>query len=256
LPPIRHAWLLIVDGISDPSRAGVLAEALGVDLATARQVALAPNPRIVLRADERAGLDERAARVQGNARVRALVVGRQELLALLAPSVAVAALRPRVFSATSQPAWLGPPGGAVSAEHMLDATGISLAVPGDVVVRRYRVGVETRRGSTKAVKVAGERRVAVLDLHGPDTFVRLALGVTDLQGVPGHDPHSALRSMRALPDGIRAWWPEILVLAPRTCRLPDAPTLDRVAAEPDGLEIGGWASWEEHTRLCRLLHFA
>ncbi len=250
LPRYRLPWLLIVDGPGDAGKARPLAAALDIDLPTARQAALAPFPRVVLRGDERLPLDRKAGRVQAMVGVRAKVRSREELAEMDLPALALAAGGPHRVETVRGAAWLGGDVGALRPGVDTDCSDALLAVPGDVVVRHYRVGAD-RRGS--AVRPGAERRVAVLDLHGPDTFVRIVQGVTELRGWPGHDAHSTLRSMRQLTQKLWAWWPAAKVLAPRTCRPGDPPTLEQVSAEPDGLEVGGWPEWEEHTRLCRVL---
>jgi hypothetical protein len=254
LPPYRHPWLLVVEGAGDPQKARVLAASMDVDLPTAQQTALSPYPRVALRSDERLTLDRKAGRIQAMAGLRAAVVSRDALVAMGAPLTALGATGVSRFSVVDGAAWRG------SEDHqtlgpglIADTTGVALAVPGDVIVRKYRVGVELGRGRGRVVKVAGERRVAVIDLHGRDCFVRVVQAVTDLRGLPGHDTQSTLRSMRGLADKLWQWWPQAKALPARTARPGDMPSLEEVAAQPDGLERAGWAAWEEHSRMARLL---
>jgi len=254
LPPYRHPWMLVVEGAGDASRARTLAEAMGVDLTTATQVALSPSPRVALRGAERLALDRKAGRIQAIAGLRAAVVTHDDLRALPDVQTVLRAGGVRRVSVTDDPAWRGdepPPPPEV--EQLCDTSGVVVAVPGDVVVRRYRLGLDGGRGRGQAVRVAGESRVSVLDLHGPACFVRIVQGVTDLKGMPGHDGQSTLRSMRGLVERLWQWWPRAQALAPRTARPGDTPSLEEVSAQPDGLALSGWAEWEEHSRLARIL---
>lgn len=254
LPPYRHAWLLVVDGAGDPQKARPLATAMDVDLPTAQQTALSPYPRVALRADARLTLDRKAGRVQAMAGLRSAVVSRETLLAIGAPLTALGASGVSRFSVVEGSAWRGGADPQTLGPSLIaDTTGVVLAVPGDVIVRKYRVGVDLGRGRSRVVKAAGERRVAVIDLHGRDCFIRVVQAVTDLRGLPGHDAQSTLRSMRGLVDKLWQWWPQAKVLPARTARPGDIPSLEEVAGQPEGLERAGWAAWEEHSRLARLL---
>lgn len=254
LPPYRHPWMLVVEGAGDASRARTLAEAMGVDLTTATQVALSPSPRVALRGAERLVLDRKAGRIQAIAGLRAAVVTHDDLRALPDVQTVLRAGGVRRVSVTDDPAWRkGEPPPPPEVEKLCDTSGVVIAVPGDVVVRRYRLGLDGGRGKGQAVRVAGESRVAVLDLHGPACFVRIVQGVTDLKGMPGHDGQSTLRSMRGLVDRLWQWWPRAQALPPRTARPGDTPSLDEVSEQPDGLALTGWAEWEEHSRLARIL---
>lgn len=253
LPRYRHPWLLVVEGAGDGSKARVLADAMDVDLPTAQQAALAPYPRVALRSDARLPLDRKAGRIEAMAGLRAVVTSQDALREIGAPVTALGAMGVSRFEVVDGPAWRMDEDGQEPGEgRTLDTRGVALVVPGDVVIRKYRVGNDLGRGRGKVVKVAGERRVAVIDFHGPDCFVRVVQGVTDLRGLPGYDGHSSLRSMRGLAEKVWQWWPKARVLPPRTARPGDMPSLEQVQAA-DGLEHAGWAEWEEHSRMVRLL---
>ena len=255
LPRYQHRWMLILAGPGNADLGPSLAQALGVDGVTARLAAVARAPRVALRSDEPETLRAAAARVQ-RLGISAVVVCRDELGEIASPDVVLGVERPGRLSVSASTPWDGerplvPPADLRS----LPWAGLSLAVPGDVVVRRYRVGRSLARGRRKerVLRLGSERRVRVLDLHGPGRFVRVVAGLTDTSALPGHDAGSALRAFNGLVEGIPKILGKCAVEGERTCSPGTAPPI------PDGydgsspIEISGWSTWEEHSRLARLL---
>ena len=127
---------------------------------------------------------------------------------------------------------------------------VVLAVPGEVQIKRFRTGRGKQAGALTPV---GSKRLAVLDLHGVDCFLRIVEGITELDGLPGFIPQGAQRTFRVLPESLCDWWPELSSVGGRTFQ----PV--RTARIPEGAQPGemvtatGWPAWEEHTRTCRIL---
>jgi hypothetical protein len=246
--------VLVLDGRGDAFLAGGIALALGVDNATARQLALARFPRVALRGEDPVALESRAGKVRETLGVAARVVARAAL-AEVAPPRAVLAWAPGgALELTADAAWLGDPGQEFPARWGAHLHGVELAVAGEIVLRRFRAGPDGGRGRGREVKVAAERRIGVLDLHGPRVFLRVTEGISRLDALPGGEPGSARRSFKALEDGLPAQVPGVRLTPARVCAPGDPPALGVVEASPDGVELSGWPEWEEHTRLVRALH--
>jgi len=255
LPSYNRHWMLILAGPGDAELSQPLARALGVDGITARLAAVARAPRVALRSDAPETLRAAALRVQ-RLGVSAVVVSRSELADIASPDVVLGVSEPGRLSVSATVSWKGEhPSESPPDLRTLPWAGLSLAVPGEVVVRRYRPGRSLARGrrQERVLRLSTEQRVQVLDLHGPGRFLRVVAGLTATEGLPGHDPSSVLRAYNGLVSGL----PELLVKCriegDRTCAPGPAPEL------PDGhdgstpIVASGWALWEEHSRLARLL---
>lgn len=248
LPPIRQPWILIVEGAGDGGRAAAMALALEVDNATARMLAVARCPRVAMRGDDRAHLTRLSRRVVEIVGVGAAVASRDDLLCIGPPRTWLRADGPGQLWVTDEAVWFG---GAEGVDGQAAEAGpIYLAVPGEIVHRRIRRGPERRGGRSTDLN---ERRVAVLDLHGPREFYRLVEGVTETAGLPGFEVNGARRSLRGFTERLGEWWPELTAVEGRVCQPGDAPSPSPTGERPDVVEITGWPLWEEHTRLCRLL---
>jgi hypothetical protein len=260
LPRHRQPYLLVVDGLADANRGPAVAAALSVDGVTARLVAVSRHPRVALRGDDPAVLATAAHRLRTEVGVAAVVLGRAQLQEVEAPAAVLAGSPQRRVLCSAAPAWLLPPEPGLALRLRPDALSLGaedvrLAVPGEVVVRSYRAGrglAHGRRDET-VLRVAGERRLQLVDLHGPGLFLRVVEGITDLAGLPGFDPQSALRSMKGFIEGLGQLWPAARVDGARTCLPTDAPTAEEGQQRGDHIEISGWADWEEHSRCCRFL---
>lgn len=254
LPSVHRAFLLVIDGAGDPEVGPVLARALGLDHVTGRLLAVPRHPTVARRAEDRADLDPAAAAVRRESGMAAMVVSRDDLLAVTAPRLVLRAQGLDDLVVTDLPLWSAADvrPDALPAGETADGRGVMLAVPGEVVVRRFRTQA-ARRGRDATVRDSGERRVGVLDLHAEGAFFRLVEGVTDFAGLPGHHATSSRLSLRGLVEGLGQRWPTARVLGRRVCQPGDRPA--RGEDVPDGLALqsSGWPVWEEHSRLCRLL---
>ncbi len=268
LPPLRKPFMLVVEGLGDGSRGVDLAGPLGVDVATARQVALARHARVALRASERVRLDARATAI-GAAGIACCVVPRAAIEALPPATLLLALTEPvsgparSPWVVTSTPHWQA--ASAPDAQTLYqgaverDAGPVLLAVPGEVLLRRHAqardLGYRTHKRH-QAARDLGETRVPVLDLHGPGVHLRLLPGMTSPVGWPGADERSSLRAFRALIDGLPATFPGVFVEGARACSPPRSLPMQRDAAGKDRQvhTLSGWPTWEEHTRICRILH--
>lgn len=253
LPPFRQSHALVVAGLADDSRTPEVARALGVDGVTARMIALSSAPRVAARSSEPEALEAQASAWRVRIGLPACVVSREDLAALAPPLTVLGAEAPWRLRLHPGAWWReaaqarGLPEGAVH-----EVGDVRLVVPGEVVLKHHRVSARGSRRDDGLAPTREERR-GVVDLHGPGTFLRVVEGLTRFDGLPGHVPSSARRSVRALPQGLVDWYPQALLVEPRTVQ----PV--REARAPEGAEAGqavvvdGWAAWEEHTRMCRLL---
>jgi len=247
--------MLVIQGPGNPELAGPMAKALGVDGVSARFAAIARAPRVALRSDTPESLRAAAVQVQ-RLGVAAVVVSREELESIAAPDLVLTVDGAARFMVSATWPWdVDVPENLPGDARSLPWLGMGLAVPGEVSVRRYRVGRSLARGRRKeqVLRLGTERRLQVIDLHGPGRFLRLIAGLTDTSSMPGHDERSALRSFQGLTKQIPDWIRSCELQSERVCSPGEAPTI------PDGydgsapIEASGWPLWEEHTRLCRLL---
>ncbi|MCK6507031.1 hypothetical protein L6R53_27265 [Myxococcota bacterium] len=271
LPPVRRAFLLVVEGPGDTERDRQLAQALEVDLATARQLAISRHPRVALRADEAPPLWERARAVRALG-LRAAVTSPEELLAQPA-AVLLVGVEPTGGDPFAGDWWVdpwphwtaeAPPDPAALRAQARRAAPLSaiLVVPGEVVSTRQAEDRDLGRATHRRHQgshVVGETRLPVVDLHGPGGLVRLVPGWTDLSGLRGliaEESLSATLNLRRLLEGMSRVRPDLKVEGSRSC----GPSRD-LPAPPEGAgrdrrvhTLSGWPTWEEHTRLCRVLH--
>jgi hypothetical protein len=215
----------------------VIAEQLGVDIATARLLAGGRWPRVGLRGEH-----------PNLGRVRAaehLCVSREQLLAIpmalgvLAPVDAASVRVADLWQVTEERIWLADPQGGGIPARIAD---VRLVVPGEVDTRSARAVQEDSRWLRKRIVAAGagtDRRVRVADLHTAQGIFRLVEGVTRTQGMPGNDPTSARRSFTALLNHLESRFPDAEVIAERI-----------LTVGADGKSA--WPQWEEHTRICRV----
>jgi hypothetical protein len=257
LPRARHPYLLVVEGPGDVNLGARFAEALSVDAVTGRLLAVCRHPRVALRHEDAGVLAQAARRVRESLGLRAVVVGREQLLEVEAPKCVLAGSPDRTLALAGGEPWQGeePDLAALRKDARTQRVeGVRVAVPGEVVVRTYRVGRGMSRNTRDeaVIRAAGERRVQLIDLHGPGSFVRVVEGITDTAGFPGHDPRSALRSIRGLAERLSDLWPAARVEGSRSCLPPETPQSPQ-GNDGEQLEVAGWPDWEEHTRACRFL---
>ena len=260
LPRHRQPYLLVAEGPADVSRAPKVAEALGVDGVTARLVAVSRHPRVALRHEDAAKLAVLAQRLREHVGLAAVVVARAQLQSVEAPAAVLAGSPGRRLLVSRALAWLLPPEPGLNPSLRGDALSlladaVRVVVPGEVVLRSYRAGRGLAHGRRDEVvmRAAGERRLQLVDLHGPGLFLRVVEGLTDMAGLPGYDPNSALRSARGFVEAVGDLWPAARVEGPRSCLPGDAPTAEERLGKGDHVEATGWSEWEEHTRCCRFL---
>jgi hypothetical protein len=248
LPPIRHAYALVLDGVGDPAVAEVLARALEVDVATARTAAAVRHIQIALRGAEAAGLERRAASVARDTAFRATVVTRAAIAALPAARCVVAREPGGGWRVLDRPLWEEEPDPSSIPEGVfLGEEPVFLALPGEVEVKEGRSGTEPnrwlRQGYT-ADATPASRRVSVLDLHVPSGILRVTASGTRFRSFPEHDPASDSRSLKLLVEALPSLFPGVRVEARRTCAA--------TGAAGDARYTTGWPQWEEYTRAARL----
>ena len=231
-----------LEGCADPGRAPLLAEALQTDAATARQLALARTPRAVRWAAHAAPLRATARQIRSQAGLGAAVVSQAQLhkspcaVAVLGPGP-----DPDHVEVTLEQGWIHDLSPS-PARRFVRWDGVVLSVPGEVVIRRFRAGP---RGPVPA----GERRVRLVDLHGPDQCLRLVLGLTELRGLPGHTENSGLKTLQALAQQVPGRGGQ--ALPSRTLSSSRVPGPDDLSTGP--AEVAPWPLWEEYTRMARAL---
>lgn len=249
LPPIRHPFALILGAAPSGSELGPIATALGVDLATARNVALANGTRITLRGSDRAELERRAASV----RLLGITAGvcARDQLSQLGPAWAVVGFdSPGRWRIVATDIWVDPP----DLQNLPLGEGYALIGPrvlvvGEVEVRRLRAETAESKWQRKHLSPAkgagGESRMAVLDLIFPDRVLRVVEGAFDIRGFAGGDPTSARRSIKSVQEWLTHQFPSLRVEPRRIC---SAAPIAGISSREDG-----WAAWEEHSRACALL---
>lgn len=256
LPRYRRRWLLVLQGPGNPDLAPDLAAAMGVDGVSARFAAIARAPRVALRSDRAEELRPVASRVH-KLGLATVVVSREELERIAAPDLVLGIGEDGRLRVSATWPWDADlPEQPPADMRSLPLQGMRLAVPGEIAVRRYRLGRSLARGrrSERVLRLATERRYQILDLHGSGRFLRLVAGITDTAGMPGHDDRSALRSYNGLVDQLPEWIRGCAVQAARVCTPGEAPPLPEGHDGSTPIEASGWAAWEEHTRMCRLLY--
>lgn len=257
LPNYTRPYALVIEGLGGPERAPALAEALEMDPATARLNAVSHWSRTALRGDDREALERLAIRAR-SVDIAAAVLDREALLLAPAALWVIGRIqdegRPstRWVVCARPPERLDPDAALEAGTLEVEAGGFRLAVPGDVVIRRFRERTSTRwtRGDG-GVQELGERRASVLDLYGDGPPLRLVVGLTSFEGLPGYVSTSGARSLKNLVEQLQDAWPGIRVEGRRVC----APfKTGRIADGEDTAQVSGWPLWEEHSRSCWLLH--
>ena len=253
LPPYRHPFMLVIDGRTAGEGVALLAKALQIDVVTTRLHARQPYPTVVLRGPDREDLEQRAVRVRRLTKIPVGVVARDELAAIAPPFAVVGQGAPGRLRIAKAPLWeMEVDPGAWPETEEIDAAGFILAVPGEVIIRRFREGLSqpklTRLREARAHELA-ERRVNVIDLHGPERSIRFSSGATDFRGLPGYDAASSLRSVRGLIEQLPTWMPGIALVGRRVCTAPEGLPAFREGEKTERVELTGWSTWEEHTRL-------
>lgn len=251
LPPFRQAYGLVVECPDDSGKSAAIAKAMGTDGVTAGMIAVSAAPKVALRGADPDALELQASGLREGVGLRAAVFARARLSEMRPPLMVLRCVGPEVFDVVSDRLWaLGPDPGGLPPGDPQRFPLVVLAVPGEVQIKRFRTGRGKQAGSLSPV---GGKRLAVLDLHGVDCFLRIVQGITELDGLPGFIPQGAQRTMRALPENLGEWWPELRSVGARNCQ----PV--RAAKAPEGVQPGemitstGWPAWEEHTRTCRIL---
>ncbi len=254
LPAFRKRWVMLASPWGADFDLGALSAASGLDQATLRMQGRHAYAQVIARSDDPDDLAARAARVR-DLGLTTTVLERATLAAIDAPRVLLRRDEGGTWVATSQPLWQPEASfdpGAPPPGEALGALDVTLAVPADVVVQRYRQGSEGGRLTRKrdaGTREVGESRVGVLDLHGPGTFVRVVEGITDLSGLPGAVAGSSRASFAGVVEQLDQVFPGVAVAAKRICQSAQAAPTGK---GPQGLARSGWPRFEEHTRLLRI----
>ena len=250
LPPFRHPFALVL-GPGEATLEAALAEALEVDLATARALCGSRHGRVALRGADLADLERKAAAARKRG-IAARAFARTDLLALPAAE-AVVGKNGDGWLIWPQALWLEP--SEPDRQWPVNPSSIAdvfLLVPGEVEVRTTRETSESSRWLRKSYssdKSGATRRISVLDLHLPGRILRFVEGVTDTREFPQADPASSLRTLRAFPEHAPRLWPDVVIEGRRVC--PAAPASP---SDPPAINGTGWAAWEEHSRAARILY--
>ncbi|MEC7242334.1 MAG: hypothetical protein VXW32_13955 [Myxococcota bacterium] len=252
LPLGRRPFVLVVEGRGDLDLALPMAAITGLDHVTTRMVAASEWDRPLLWAVDREGLDSMAENITQQLGLRASVHQTSSLAALEGPQ-AILGWQDGGVLTTEKPIWMGA-SLLDEAGEMWPFEGVTLAVSGQVEIRRFleqRRGRWSRnKGSTERREI-GERRVVLLDLHGPRCFFRIVLGLTNFRGAPFFREGSAVLSMKALFEGLPEVFPGIHLEGKRVAHAQGARAMQDSESERSSFEITGWSAWEEHTRICR-----
>jgi len=252
LPKVRRTFALAMEGLGDVERHLELVQTLGIDGVTARMLAIARQPRIALRSDDRQRLDELAQALKGTLGIKAAVFDRDEMLDI-GPARLLTSFSDGVRAVTVSD-WLADLH-AIAKRDDGDTVNEPpwLVAAGEVVILRYKpgkVGGRLKHLREGKLEAASEQRLAVVDLHLSSGIVRILEGATDLSAAPGAIMDGFRRTLRVLSEQ----WTEhgVAALEPRTC----APAMDSAHTrieEHGGRIASGWPEWEEHSRSARLL---
>jgi len=252
LPKVRRTYALVMDGMGDVDRHPELVSALGIDGVTARMLAIARQPRVVLRSDDASRLREMAETLTKTIHIAAAVVD-PDTLRSHGPAQLLVSFTGGARS-THVANWQADLQGRASSEQgELISEAPVLVVPGEVVVLKYRSvrsGGRLKHLREGRMDAGAELRLAVADLHMPSGIYRVLEGVTDLSDAPAAIADSFRRSLLALTEQ----WSETgcRVLEPRTC----APAMDNAPVYTEdqmNMTQNGWPEWEEHSRCARIL---
>jgi len=241
LPPYRLQWALVVDPPRDEARGTDTATALKLDLSSGRMIARCQHPKVALRSRDRIDLLRRADTWEEQMGLPAQVCDAEQLLALGHASLVMRLGRDTPWRILPGRGWRTDPDQLNAEGEPLPRPEVRLVVPGEVVIERYRhLGGQLLKQN--------ERRLRVADLHGPGVFLRCVEGLTRFEGWPELSGMSATQGFRAFSELIVETWPAA-VPGPRRCK----PVRDAKANDQGRAESDGWAEWEEHSRLCRVL---
>ncbi len=245
LPPVRLPWILLMDGADRPELAPRLAEALEVDLFTARLYSAGRFARVVGRSPLDSQLRRRAAAIEALG-LRASVISRAALEASPIARFVVEALGGSTWRVLDEPVWeedIEPEthGGG----EPIEVAAPLVVVPGEVEVRRrgQRQVARRLRDRYLADGPTTESRVGVIDLHFPTMILRIVEGLSRLDALPGSTPGAGARSFRSLLNSLDTHFPDSHVEARRV--ISSGPARDAAGVE------SGWPAWEEHSRLLR-----
>ena len=255
LPKVRRMFGLVVEGVGDVERHQDFVDALGMDGATARMIAIARQPRVAMRGDDRERLEAMAVGLREKAGVCATVI-EQEQLRLMGPAWLLHGFEsgPTLVPIHDWAQAFETPSPGASGRPMTDAP--LLVVPGEVVVLKYRTsrtGGRLKHLREGRMQAASEQRLALADLHTESGIVRILEGHTNLSDAPGTVEDGFRRSLRALIDN----WREqgVRVLEPRTCS-PSGQSGRTASGLEQAAFSTGWPDWEEHSRAAGALFSA
>ena len=241
LPPFRQAAALFVQ-TGEGLEQGEIAQALQIDLATARMLSLSKHPRVALRGNDRDKLEALAERWRADLARAAVVFEEADLRAQPRPRVALELPAEGDWITAAAALWLDFEGPRV--ERPTPRLAPRLVVPGEVVVKRYRLKRDKR--GNRELDPSSERRIAVVDLHGPQGTVRVVEGLTGIRGW-GPEGSSHRQELKHLTDRLGDEADDLL--AKRICQ----PTRKPEETADGWAEAAGWPAWEEHSRAARLL---
>jgi len=250
LSGFRRPWLLVVDSGGGDERVEPLARSLGLDGVTAGMIARSSWWRVARWGDSKEELLKYADLGRRSTGLRISVISTEALSEMESPRGVLGAEEDGRLVLT-EPGWRGEEEqeGELSDLRLEDFT---LAVPGRIVIRRYRLESKRDRWSHRKGQVQrelGERRLSVVDLYGDAGAVRLVAGVTDFTGLPGHFEGSGARSFAAFLEALE---PRTELLGRRTCQPQHAAPMAEDETSPDRTRASGWPIWEEHSRICSL----
>ena len=245
-----RSFLLVVDAGGGEEQVQDLVQSLQLDGVTARLVARTAWWRVARWGESREPLEEMAESARQATDLRVSVLAAADLGQIQAPRGLLGATEDGRLSLAGS-GWQGEEeeeGETVD----LSLASFSLAVPGAIVVRRFRHQEQRERSSRKMGTIQHEgrqRRVGVLDLFGPDGALRLVSGATDFSHLPGNFQGTGPRSFALFQKWLEQ---EMEVLGRRTCE----PIRSAPGVQPEeGLsefQITGWPMWEDHSRICAL----
>jgi hypothetical protein len=254
LPAFRFRWVLLVAHWEESVALGELSAASGLDQATLRMRSRHAYAEVLARGDDKADLDRRALAIEALG-LQATVVERASLERIPAPATLLRRGSDLRWWVSPAPLWQdgvpfdpsAPPPG-----EPLDVLNPTLAVPGEIVIRRFRQSSDGGRLGRKretSARSLGESRLGVVDLHGPGVFVRIVENITNFHGFPGAVSGSSRRSLKGFLAQLEELFPGLDLAGRRICQSAEGtPSIQ--GGQP--LARTGWPQFEEHTRLLRI----
>ena len=249
LPKVRRPYALVMEGPGNIELHESIARALDIDGVTARMLALARQPRVVLRGEDRKRLEDMACGVREHLSLSATVIDADTLRSMGPASLLIGfGDGPTTHPIADWSVDFKVDG--LTGEAMVEPP--ALIVPGEIVISQYR---EARQGGRLKhlregrKQASSEKRLAIVDVHIPNKIVRILEQYTNLSDAPG-STDSFRQSLKSLLQN----WSEqgILTLESRTCTASVDGGVSG-GAEAAALRDTGWASWEEHSRSARAL---